>query len=730
MLWRAVAEQLHAQLAILYSKIHPWQIHSLTMRTRSTQPGASRRQSGRGRISYRESSSEGSAFESEDELFSEPPKPRKDARVLKAAAPALSPKKRKSPRCKPSRQPVMKKAKPDCQSDGNGEVDTASVPRSTKSVPWQTLPYEILLQIFQYASQPLCDNLFQAGPSVTWLLRAALVCKAFAEPALSALYYSPPLRPPARARSLFFHLATQAETSTLNYRTKVKYLEFEATSILLQKSDGHDPLSLEQLIPLTPQLRGIGIHLLSDQPRYRTQLQLMSKRPGAVYKKQIFDALQHSKISLLSWKWNFKFNRPGSTQNSFPWKTLKDIHMQSSFRNLRSLAIVRYDATSCIEESKLAEAIAALPNLTRLSLDSCSSAHGKLLSLLPRELESLQISSWSDLNSDMLHPFLLTHGSNLRELILDHNQSLNIAFLVDLAVACPLLEVFKMDMTFYSSFATFFDSEPKFGALLLPGALPTWPSTLQTIELLHLRKWYSTSAEVFIGSLIDSAPTLLQLRRLILKTSIEIGWRDRATFRGRWIGKLRKVFLRRSPPPKLSPPSPHAISGEQVKKEEAKGSLSDEEEGPQRRSGLRERGTRRFSHIEIPKDVLDSETDSDTPIVPRSMRRSNRLKEQEMDDSYGTTSGSASKARRSKDRHSRVASQSSEGGIDSPSGGSENSDVVLFIQGLCNVVDICIDNLRPAQMQYSENDFLDDELSGDEDWNGDDGAAADGGYAW
>jgi len=723
---------------LLYSSVtlyacirsNPGQSCFLTMRTRSSQTGASRRQPGRGRISYRESSTEGSAFETEDQLYREPPRPRKDARVANASTPGVSPKKRKSSKCTPSRQPAMKKVKPDRKFEAKGQVDRTPATRSAKAMPWHTLPYEILLQIFLYASQPLCNNLFQTTPSVTWLLRSARVCKSFAEPALSALYYAPPLAPPSRVRGLFLHLFNQSETSALNYRNKIKYLEIEATSILLQKSDGHDPLGLEQLIRLMPQLRGIGIHLLSDQPHYRTQLHLVNKRPGAVYKKQIFDALTETSISLLTWKWNFKFNRAGPPQNSFLWKSLKDIHLLSSFQSLRTLAIVRYDSKSCIEESKLAEAIAALPNLTHLSLDSCSSPKGKLLQLLPRELESLHISSWPELSSEILHPFLLTHGSNLRDLTLDHNQSLNIAFLVDLGVACPLLEILKMDMTFHSSFATFLDSEPKFGALLLPGALPTWPSTLRTIELLHLRKWYRTSAEVFIGSLIDSAPNLLQLRRLILKTSIEIGWRDRATFRGRWIGKLRKVFLRRSPPPSTSPPSSFAGFSGKPKEGEANGKAPDEKCGPSRRSGLREGESRRFSSAELAKDVLGSETESDATIVPRAMRRSNRLREQEADDSYPSGSASLVKVRRSKDRRSRVASQSSEGDGGSQTTADGNGNGNLFIQGSCDVVDIRIDNLRPAQMQYSENDFLDDEASGDEDWNGDDVGVADGGYAW
>ena len=40
------------------------------------------------------------------------------------------------------------------------------------------------------------------------------------------------------------------------------------------------------------------------------------------------------------------------------------------------------------------------------------------------------------------------------------------------------------------------------------------------------------------------------------------------------------------------------------------------------------------------------------------------------------------------------------------------------IQGRCDFVDIKIDNLRPAEDQKHESDFLDEELDGDGDWNG------------
>ena len=53
------------------------------------------------------------------------------------------------------------------------------------------------------------------------------------------------------------------------------------------------------------------------------------------------------------------------------------------------------------------------------------------------------------------------------------------------------------------------------------------------------------------------------------------------------------------------------------------------------------------------------------------------------------------------------------------------------VQGLCDVVRVLFDNLRPTEEQLHESDFLDQELSGDEDWNGDsDDMYGEDGYAW
>lgn len=71
--------------------------------------------------------------------------------------------------------------------------DDTAIQTTGKAMPWNTLPYQVLVSIFEYASWPLVADAITPLPSIGWLLRTALCCRAFAEPALSALYYSPPL---------------------------------------------------------------------------------------------------------------------------------------------------------------------------------------------------------------------------------------------------------------------------------------------------------------------------------------------------------------------------------------------------------------------------------------------------------------------------------------------------------------------------------------------------------
>lgn len=84
-------------------------------------------------------------------------------------------------------------------------------------------------------------------------------------------------------------------------------------------------------------------------------------------------------------------------------------------------------------------------------------------------------------------------------------------------------------------------------------------------------------------------------------------------------------------------------------------------------------------------------------------------------------------ARLAKRKHSETEDNME---LSAPDRASDGGDGDLFIQGMCDIVMVRIDNLRPTELQFNEQDFLDDELSGDEDWNGNDFDATAAGHAW
>jgi hypothetical protein len=80
------------------------------------------------------------------------------------------------------------------QSEPEIPIISGNIPR------WQTLPYSILVQIFEYATYPLYEErTFQPTSSLKWLLGVAGLCRSFAEPAITVLYTSPPLVPMDKA---------------------------------------------------------------------------------------------------------------------------------------------------------------------------------------------------------------------------------------------------------------------------------------------------------------------------------------------------------------------------------------------------------------------------------------------------------------------------------------------------------------------------------------------------
>lgn len=310
-------------------------------------------------------------------------------------------------------------------------------------------------------------------------------------------------------------------------------------------------------------------------------------------------------------------------------------------------------------------------------------------------------------------------------LILNHNPFLDLAFLTSLRELCPKLQVLKMDMfdhreNYYRHFG-----EPKYEQLLLEDEVPAWPSTLQTLELVHMQKWGTGSAQNLFRSLVESAESLPDLRILNLQAHINIAWRDRAAFRDQWIERLQRVYLRRDKDPDGSLASFKAwrmwtASQSLLLKQAANSrvlvSVNIDRETTTTKVSL--------------NDERASERDGD------NARRSKRIIDQVLHPKSITPppqpAPAKGKGRRKRGRReSDAISVTSRKDDDDDAADAENWRNVpeKFIQGLCGVVDIRIDNQRPREEQFNERDFLDSEASGDEEWT--EGAEADDdGYAW
>lgn len=659
-----------------------------------------------------------------------------------------APRKRRPPRSL-KEGPKKKKSRPQMQSVTSSDIEeiAASPDLSSKLVSWQALPYQILADIFLYASQPLWTSDFRVTHSAHWLLETATICRCFAEPAISALYFSPPLSPPSRARNLIESLATQTDGSMFNYANKIKYLDVEADMTMGRKFKGQDPIDLGNLIRLTPQLRGVRIHLsptvvfrLASRVRHKTS-----------YQESIFTAMKIKRIVLQDWIWCSDL-----AGKRCQGSKLEAIHQSHAFQSLRNLTFIRYDEVHATEED-LAVAIKSLPSLKNLVFKGSRIINEKLLPLLPTQLERLELINCPNLSSEGLSTFLETGGQNLQELILNHNQALNLSFLADFAVLCPKVQKLKMDLLYHSPNLTFIDVDAKFDALINEDEIPTWPSSLRDIELLYLRKWDLGMAECFFSSLVDSAASLPDLRRINIRASVEeSGWRERVEFRDKWTSRLRDVFLRVSKPPGAHYRSITAFKAYRQRFPHGT---------PQH-----QQATQKLGHTEVKKLTLkerapvyhdkDSETEKNHTAARRSSRllaiRPRTLREPSTaddsandvaeDDGYKSPKPARSIAarhtRRRRKQEADASSSSEDSALDDDPAtdkaseedeadtSKEKSAETMFIHGMCDVVNIFIDNLRPTEEQLHESDFLDEEMSGDEDWDGDADVAGEENYAW
>ena len=609
-----------------------------------------------------------------------------------------------------------------------GAKETFNIPKLGGRIPpWQSLPYQTLLMVFQFASSP-------SSASASWLARSARICRAFAEPALSELYYSPPLLSIQHVRGLLETLMAQDKNSYINYRAKVKHLDLDSAYLVWK-----EPVKLDYLINLTPQLRGLDIQLVS--PHHAISRGIMFKIPKIPRiildrVSSILDTISQNDIRLVNWSYNIWL-----VDRDFGNLRLPVIFERPSFQTLRTLALAYVS-----HDSDTSAALAYLPCLNRLSWKNCTFAETETFVGVPRNLESLEFSNCESLTSELLGTLLESGGKNLRQLSLDYNQSLNLAFLPNLKTNCPRLEAIKMDLIFYNNHVTYQDIEPKFNSLLLPDETPTWPSAMQRIELHHLRKWLPEATETFFASLVNTSATLPDLRHIDIKVTLEeSGWRERKAFRDRWVSTVERVFQRHSKPPKTYLQSIRMfkkwkkLSLGKVRQHNGKHAIS-------QRAGVissRSNGQGCGNHNESDHMALDEPyeepdpSDGDASLTLR--RRSDRLRRQSDTNEESSAVYSERRTRRRRRRHHRKYSDESSSSedsalndaamVDDPLQDGNDNKEEYHIQGMCDVVRVVINNLRPNEEQMHESDFLDEEVSGDEDWNGDD-TDVDNGYAW
>ncbi|KJY02388.1 hypothetical protein TI39_contig55g00003 [Zymoseptoria brevis] len=621
----------------------------------------------------------------------------------------------------------------------DAEEKKVDIPSDNKIPDWTLLPVDILRDIFIFASTPIHDQIqaSNAAANVTWLMRSALTCRAFALPALEAYYQSPALLTTYHPHHFLDLLRIPTEKRYFDYNVKVKRLTMDVRRVAYV-AHSRPNFKVASLISELPQLQHMEILHPRHLPPYRPcNIQKWTFDP-----MEMVQAMEDKKLRMRTWRWS-RDMIPKSEQSRL-YQMMTKAHSMKTFASVEHLIVCGFNVNDSaepeVEEMErlgtpgLATAISKLPSLRDLTFVTCDVIMDKFLQRLPVNLERLELSNCLEITSDIMQTFFTTSASQLRELVLNHNAALNLSFLQGLKTSCPRLEVLILDLHYYSEKLTTNDAEPLYDNLLGEAEVPTWPSTLRHLSITHAQKLPAEGARNLFSSLIDAAPELPDLRHLTIHTHINIPWRDRVGFRDQWTERLNRVFLR-----KVVEPSKHLGSMKQFRlwqksqrlpptnnRDElaidfSAGELSDYDIAPT---------SRRMSFVRISphKPSGDTEYYDSSPAKrnPRSVkltvrkpRRSTRVIVSHSNHSAESTAGSPP----------AEADDDSDSGFDVD---EWRKTPEKFIQGLCEVVDVRIDNQRPREDQFMEKDFLDSEISGDEDWR--EGASGDeeeeGGYAW
>jgi hypothetical protein len=247
---------------------------------------------------------------------------------------------------------------------------------------------------------------------------------------------------------------------------------------------------------------------------------------------------------------------------------------------------------------------------------------------------------------------------------------------------------------------------------------------------------------MFFQSLLDSAVDLPDLRRLTLQAILNIPWRDRASFRDKWVGSLDRVFKRVSSPPEKNEslrPQDAAMNVPAQPKDSEQSRVT-----TQKRKPLRSTSVSSSSSLTSLSSSSERAEEAASPPSRRSTRTSAR---QIQTGTYAESSDSSDEGTKPEKPSSRHAARSARASrelailkqtagrdlLPSSSSQTDENDsadddeplvkryqgkgkATEVVQGMCEIVNVRIDNLRPAETQVTEADFLDEEAPGDNDF--------------
>jgi hypothetical protein len=559
--------------------------------------------------------------------------------------------------------------------------------------------------VFDFIAQPISDSASRREDIVTAVLtlrNATRASKVLVEPALAARYRRIHLRSFSSAQYLSSTLELHPERSALQmrYRPKIATLRIEVGETLSKRVQGQY-VSLWDLIRNLPRLRDVELYHHLDLSYKRDDLEANVRWK---YPKDLFDALafvpdnsegdayaKDEPTKLRSWAWSSRL--AGETCSL---EKLAAIHQTPSFSTLRKLTFLNYQVPSLgtkigdeaalamdlPEIQNLAAAICALPDLEHLAFKSSTMVNASLLSLLPKNLKHLELHDCYDVTSDALRDFLLSHGHVMQQLTLDHCRALSLDFLTVLRDACPNLTHLSMDLKYFRYIESYDnDNVPDYDILLKPDQTPTWPRTLQYLNIQFMRIEGPSpiqSATSLLKSLTESSSALPNLRHVALRASINVSRRERYKFRETWVPRMESVFRRKSVDPKPTPRRRFIIPIKPASLENRPESSTT----PTRRSS---RIAERPASPSTPGDEFAESGQHDKATV-------NRVKE--------------IKKLRIPRRSYNADNENSEDELSSARSHS-TTPVPIYRQRLCDVVDIQIDNQKITEHRFTEDDFLD-----------------------